>query len=80
LYEYCSNSRIKLPDILSYQAEARRLALTSLIVHFTDFLVHKSFFAKGFSLAAAEKLYNGATAETVNVVCALAIQNSTLSK
>ena len=56
------------------------MALTSLIVHFTDFLVHKSFFAKGFSLAAAVKLYNGATAETVNVVCALAIQNSTLSK
>jgi len=29
LYEYCSNSRLKLLDILSCQAEARRLALTS---------------------------------------------------
>jgi len=29
LYEYFSNSRLKLPDILSCQAEARRLALTT---------------------------------------------------
>jgi len=47
LYEYCSNSRLKLPDISSCEAKARRLALTSLIVRFTDFLVHKSF-TKGF--------------------------------
>ena len=77
MYEYCSNSRLKLPDILSCQAEARRLALTTLIVRFTDFLVHKSLFTKGFRLAAAEKLYDGATAETANVARALAIQNST---
>jgi len=31
-------------------------------------------------LAAAEKLYNGATAETASVVLALAIHNSTLWK
>jgi len=80
LYEYCSNSRLKLPDILSCQAEARRLALTTLIVHFTDFLVHKSLFTKSFLLAAAEKLYDGATVETANVVRALAIHNSTPSK
>ena len=54
MYEYCSNSRLKLPDILSRRAEARRLALTTLIVRFTDFLVHKSLFTKGFRLAAAE--------------------------
>jgi len=77
LYEYCSNSRLKLPDILSCQVEAS-LALTTLIVRFTDFLVHKSLFTKGFSLAAAEKLYDGAPAETANVVRALAIHNSTL--
>jgi len=76
LYEYCSYSRPKLPDILSCQAEARRLALTSLIVRFTDFLMHKSLFTKGFWLAAAEKLYDGATAETAKVVRAVAIQNS----
>jgi len=29
LYEYWSNSRLKLPDIFSCQAEARRLALTT---------------------------------------------------
>jgi len=51
-----------------------------LIVRFTDFLVHKSLSTKGFLLAAAEKLYDGATAETANVVLALAIHNSTLSK
>jgi len=45
---------------------------------FTDFLVHKSLFIKGFRLAVAEKLYDGATAETANVVRALAIHNSTL--
>ena len=77
LYEYWSNSRLKLPDILSCQTEARRLALTTLIVRFTDFLVHKSLFTKGFWLAAAEKLYDGAIAETANVVRALAIHNST---
>ena len=43
-------------------------------------MVHKSLFTKGFWLAAAEKLYDGATAETANVVRALAIHNSTLSK
>ena len=64
----------------SCQAEARRLALTTLIVRFTDFLVHKTLFTKGFWLAAAEKLYDGATAETANVVRALAIHNSTLWK
>jgi len=42
--------------------------------------VHKSLFTKGFWLAAAEKLYDGATAETANVVRALAIHNSTLWK
>jgi len=51
-----------------------------LIVRFTDFLVLKSFFKKGFLLAAAKKLYDGATAETANVVRALTIHNSTLSK
>ena len=66
--------------MLSCQAEARRLALTTLIVRFTDFLVHKSVFTKGFWLAAAEKLYDGAIAETANVVRALAIHNSTLWK
>ena len=40
----------------------------------------KSFFKKGFLLAAAKKLYDGATAETANVVRALTIHNSTLSK
>ena len=49
-----------------------------LIVRFTDFLVHKSLFTKGFWLAATEKLYDGATAETANVVRALAIHKSTL--
>jgi len=29
LYEYCSNHRLKLPEILSCQAEARHLALTT---------------------------------------------------
>jgi len=51
-----------------------------LIVRFTDFLVHKSLFTKGFWLAAAEKLYDGAAAETANVIRALAIHNSTLWK
>ena len=75
------NSRLKLPDILSCQAEASRLALTTtLIVRFKDFLVHKSLFTKGFWLAAAEKLYDGATAETANVVRALAMHNSTYWK
>jgi len=49
-----------------------------LIVRFTDFLVHKSLFTKGFGLAAAEKLYDGLTAETANVVRAVAIHNWTL--
>jgi len=35
---------------------------------------------KGFWLAATEKLYDGVTAETANVVRALAIHNSTLWK
>ena len=52
--EHCSNSRLKLPDILSCHAEARRLAHTSLIVRFTDFLVHNICLQKGFWLAAAE--------------------------
>ena len=51
-----------------------------MIVRFTDFLVHKSLFTKGFLLAAAEKLYDGVTAETAKVVHALAIHNATLSK
>ena len=38
--------------------------------------MHKSLFTKGFWLAAAEKLYDGATAETAKVVRAVAIQNS----
>ena len=42
--------------------------------------MHKSLFTKGFLLAAAEKLYDGAIAETANVVRALAIHNSTLLK
>ena len=42
--------------------------------------MHKSLFTKSFWLAAAENLYYGATAETANVVHALAMQNSTLSK
>jgi len=42
--------------------------------------VHESLFTKGFWLAAAEKLYDGATAETANVVGALAMHNSTHSK
>ena len=54
LYEYWFSSRLKLPDTLSCQAEARRLALTTLIVRFTDFLVHQSLFTKGFGLAVAE--------------------------
>jgi len=49
--------------MLSCQAEA-----SSHPVCFTDFLVHKSLFAKGFWLVAAE---------TANVFCALAIQNFT---
>jgi len=72
-----SNSRLKLPDILSCHAEARRFALTSLIIRFADFLVHKSLFTNGFGLAAAEKLYDGATGETANMFHALVIQNST---
>jgi len=80
LYEYYSNSRLKLPDILSCQAEARRLALTtwwfvSQISWCTIFI-----YKKGFWSAAAEKLYDGATAETANVVRALAIQNLTVWK
>ena len=74
LYEYWFNSQLKLPEILSCQAEARRLALTTLIVRFRDFLVHKSLFTKGFWLAAAEIIYDGATTETANVVSVLAIQ------
>ena len=42
--------------------------------------MHKSLFTKGFWLAAAEKLYVGATAETANVVRPLAIHNSTYWK
>jgi len=39
--------------------------------------VHKSLFTNGFGLAAAEKLYDGATGETANMFHALVIQNST---
>ena len=56
LYEYCSKSRLKLPNILSCEAEARRLALATLQFVFAYFLVHNSLFTKSFWLALIASL------------------------
>jgi len=46
VYEYCSDSQLKLPDGLGCQAEARRLFLTLFKGRFTDCVVHKPLFTK----------------------------------
>jgi len=52
----------------------RRFCSHHLIVRFTDFLVHKSLFTKKLLISSSRNsVYDGATAETANVVRALAI-------
>jgi len=73
LYEHLSNSLLKLPDILSCQAETRRLALTLIKFVFADILVHKSVYKRLLISSSSRNSFDdGAIAETANACTACA--------
>jgi len=64
-----------VPDILSCQAEARRLALTRFEDQFHGFPSAQIFICKRLLISSNRKCFDdGSTAETANVVRAPAIQ------
>jgi len=83
LYEYCSYSRLKLPDILSCQGDALQgVWFSPLDSSFHRFHGAQSLFTKRLLISSSsrQRFYDGATAETPNVVRTPAIQNWTHKK